>query len=150
MTPSGVTETSHSEYWSGVAVTANSLMAWMTTSFAVVSLLIMMYRLCWSALKTRNTWSGKSGGKKGHTWVERISVHDNTIKWSHLKNLLRKDSVEFLSLPYYNPSSKIQEVNILICCMNTFSPVDNWNLIHRQTQTYQYTTRAHKIVRLLA
>lgn len=65
ITPSGVTETSHREYWSGVAVTANSRMAWMTTSLAVVSLLIMMYRLCWSALKTLSTWSGKSGAGKG-------------------------------------------------------------------------------------
>ncbi|TNN61693.1 hypothetical protein EYF80_028055 [Liparis tanakae] len=57
MTPSGVTDTSHREYASGAAVRANSLMAWATTSFAVVSFPIMMYRDCWSALKTRNTWS---------------------------------------------------------------------------------------------
>lgn len=80
ITPSGVTETSQSEYWSGVAVTANSRMAWTTTSFAVVSLLIMMYRLCWSALKTLSTWSGKSGGKQSHVSVGRISVHGDKIK----------------------------------------------------------------------
>lgn len=123
ITPSGVTETSQSEYWSGVAVTANSRMAWTTTSFAVVSLLIMMYRLCWSALKTLSTWSGKSGGKESHVSVGRISVHGDKIKQSHVKKVLRKDDAELPSLPYINnSSSKIDSVNIQAHWMNTFAP----------------------------
>lgn len=61
-------------------------------------------RLCWSALKTLSTWSGKSGGKQSHVSVGRISVHGDKIK-QPCEKVLRKDDAELPSLPTLSPGS---------------------------------------------